>query len=1418
MQSMEEAGTLADRVAIMAAGRLVACETPLRLKSSLGEGYRLSLVLKDSKDETLETVRARVLSHIPAARLTLRDATSVSFTIPFSDASSPAMPALLHWCDEVSASAQGEGQGALLEDYGVSGPDLESVFVKVSAAAKFGLAQAALDVDHHHADEEEEEAGAGVAGLGQAVSAGTTGYSPLHPQSSSAANDATRTPPSRSLVALCSKNLTLIVRQRGLCCCQIMTPLVVLALLLVLRYIIKVEAGTSSITLVPSITVPLNLNVLSPIAGSGSEADTEGGMVVGARVNMSRVDVVQELKYRVWLQPGSALLPAGYKPDLVQWPYYLSIPPSEEGEEEVAWDDGADDAGEGQAEGRMLQSGGDDDDPTTKKELLIPDCVLFFLYAIQPTSPGATAAGALATAVGSFRQVHWHAGKGKPTPPPPATAANAKGFLSHIPSGWCKMRNGTLVPAPYWDSRIDLASAGQPGYDPGSQIDLELDAVLNQLNGVDVNRLLAQPPCWPNETVYNPAAEAQNCPAYLLPDGVVLFHALSAPVLSEGSTRQGQGQGGAYQLSYTLMVNDVTVNTNYHRPNNFSRALFVYGANVSSPLTIDPAKLGLMDELTRAYVAWANLSGAEQNATLGLPTIVAVSTMPFLNVVNLLQIVEIIGGVLHTIVLTLPLPLFVFLPVLEKSEKLLDLQRAMGMRLAPYIAVNYGLNFAIYSTVAGVYWAASAALSFKFFTQTDPTLLAAIIAGYGLALVSISNLLSAFLWSRQAAVILGFTVALLGPLMATAIAAGIYGYSLPISIGGGMPSWYYALPIAGPIFAVTRALYLGTYVCLAKEQCYQSAAAALEPGTEMHACVAALYISALLYFIIALYLDQVLPRAYGVPKHPLFFVPEAWRQAAWARLTGAVDPPALPSAASAAVATRDDRAKEQGSLWSYISRWAGVAGASHSAAVAAFARGEDSDVYSHRELVQSVLWPAAVRAKAGAGAGADGLGAQDEEGQREGGKHVLQRYPVLIKSLRKEFSVPVSSKKSKIDDLGPSKGSVQGGGGRLLGEGEQPLLGTDGQAADERSMLSTDLDVSPDAPKYHETEQLVLGERGVKVAVSDVSLAIPAGACFGLLGENGAGKTTTINMLQGLFAPTDGSAFVCGYDIVKETDAVRLSLGICAQHDIYWPNLTVGEHLLYYARLKGIPHEQERAAVEAAAASVGLAGVANRYAHDLSGGMRRRMSLACALIGQNTGVVLLDEPSTGLDPASKRKLLRLIDSARRQGAAGGRRVFVLISHDLAEVETLASTVAIMTYGRVRCIGTPQQLKGRYGGGYVLQVAYDSSGAGGPAREVAARVEASLLALFPAAKVEARYLGSLTLSLPTKDPRTGQRIPLANAFSTLQTRASACGVTEWSITQPSLQAAFARIVKHYRVGNEQEEEEGFAAPPVSSTAQ
>ncbi|KAL9241235.1 hypothetical protein vseg_015366 [Gypsophila vaccaria] len=217
-----------------------------------------------------------------------------------------------------------------------------------------------------------------------------------------------------------------------------------------------------------------------------------------------------------------------------------------------------------------------------------------------------------------------------------------------------------------------------------------------------------------------------------------------------------------------------------------------------------------------------------------------------------------------------------------------------------------------------------------------------------------------------------------------------------------------------------------------------------------------------------------------------------------------------------------------------------------------------------------------------------------------------------------------------------------------------------------------------------------------KLAVKGLSLGVSRGECFGMLGPNGAGKTSFISMMIGLTKPTSGKALVEGLDIGTQMNEIYTSMGVCPQHDLLWETLTGREHLLFYGRLKNLKGSALEQAVEDSLKSVNLfhGGVGDKFAGKYSGGMKRRLSVAISLIG-DPKVVYMDEPSTGLDPASRNNLWNVVKQAK-QG-----RAIILTTHSMEEAEVLCDRIGIFVDGGLQCIGNPKQLKGRYGGTFVF---------------------------------------------------------------------------------------------------------------------
>lgn len=238
-----------------------------------------------------------------------------------------------------------------------------------------------------------------------------------------------------------------------------------------------------------------------------------------------------------------------------------------------------------------------------------------------------------------------------------------------------------------------------------------------------------------------------------------------------------------------------------------------------------------------------------------------------------------------------------------------------------------------------------------------------------------------------------------------------------------------------------------------------------------------------------------------------------------------------------------------------------------------------------------------------------------------------------------------------------------------------------------------------------------------KVAVRGLSFGLPRGECFGFLGINGAGKTSTLNMLTGAVLPSGGRAFLGGHDIVMEQWKVRRLLGYCPQHDALLDRLTVREHLELFGRIKGLSRAVLAGYCNSIMDDLSLSDHVDKLAMTLSGGNKRKLSLAIALMG-SPPLVLLDEPSTGVDPAARRLMwdaVSAISTARKECSV------MLTTHNMEEAEALCSRIGIMVGGRLQCIGSNQHLKARFGTGYQLEarLACPSAAEAGKAAEARA---------------------------------------------------------------------------------------------------
>ncbi|HKW50099.1 MAG TPA: ATP-binding cassette domain-containing protein [Candidatus Eisenbacteria bacterium] len=223
---------------------------------------------------------------------------------------------------------------------------------------------------------------------------------------------------------------------------------------------------------------------------------------------------------------------------------------------------------------------------------------------------------------------------------------------------------------------------------------------------------------------------------------------------------------------------------------------------------------------------------------------------------------------------------------------------------------------------------------------------------------------------------------------------------------------------------------------------------------------------------------------------------------------------------------------------------------------------------------------------------------------------------------------------------------------------------------------------------------------GEFLADDDLNFTVAQGEIFGILGPNGAGKSTLIRMLDTLLAPTSGIARVMGHDVAKETAAVRHEIGVISQANTVDQDLSAWESLDIYGKFYGLPRKVRRQRATELLEAVGLTDWKDRAAGTYSGGMRRRLEIARGLI-HRPHVFILDEPTTGLDPQSRRVIWELLEGLRSQGDL----TILLCTHYMDEADRLCDRLAIIDHGKIVALGSPRELKSSVPGQDILTVQF-----------------------------------------------------------------------------------------------------------------
>jgi len=310
------------------------------------------------------------------------------------------------------------------------------------------------------------------------------------------------------------------------------------------------------------------------------------------------------------------------------------------------------------------------------------------------------------------------------------------------------------------------------------------------------------------------------------------------------------------------------------------------------------------------------------------------------------------------------------------------------------------------------------------------------------------------------------------------------------------------------------------------------------------------------------------------------------------------------------------------------------------------------------------------------------------------------------------------------------------------------------------------------------------------VAVDGIDFTVTKGESFGFLGPNGAGKTSTMRMIGAVSPISGGSLSVLGLDPSTDGPRLRSRLGVVPQDNNLDEELPVVDNLMMYGRYFDLDKATLKDRIDELLEFVQLTEKRTARVESLSGGMKRRLSLGISLIG-DPKILLLDEPSTGVDPDTRRAIWDIISRENKQAG----RTIILTTHSMLEADTLSTRIGIMSKGRLKCLGTQQHLKAKYGEGHLLTINLapaDDDEERGTDANVQHRVD-TIITPFVAtricadARLDTLYGHVATYILPSV------KVTMSKVFSEMEGNKKRLAISDWGINQSSLEEVFVKIV-------------------------
>ncbi|CAL6005865.1 ABC_transporter family protein [Hexamita inflata] len=697
-------------------------------------------------------------------------------------------------------------------------------------------------------------------------------------------------------------------------------------------------------------------------------------------------------------------------------------------------------------------------------------------------------------------------------------------------------------------------------------------------------------------------------------------------------------------------------------------------------------------------------------------------------------------------------PLFAYQMSQEKGEGLLSLQQMMGLRYYPRYFADMIFQLVIGVVLFGVIIGCCAIFGLEYVSHTYW----GIWFLYGMLFVFnipiLSQLFSSFTDSGKTASIVSLLVIIIEGYFCSSWVSETYE---PTTINRTVSMWYALIPGVGPIIALAMVnslivpqnpldyLSSGKYFKLVK---VADGSMTADVGYEVAWAIVLGFISIVIYALLSIYIDRITPRRNGIPEHPLFFIQSLYERASvnarrvfveitWASAFWAVGQMFVhPKILLISEAEIDQFVSEERHKCEQDE--------------------VDEDEISQSGGTSSTTFDYLKGGKDNTTTGSE-LSAPSQSGNN------MQR------QIQKEY---VHQNKMSIRD--PD----------LISEKERTIQGLTASNGQIPLVRLLNLRKTYPATRYTPAKHAV---RGVYYTVGE-------NECLCLLGANG--KTSQINILCMLFKPTNGTAYICGKSINdrRSQQYIQTNLGVCPQFDILYPTMSIRQHLRFYARIKGVHKSIQEEHISDLLEAVELTKQQDQASKSLSGGMKRRLSISIALCSKPK-VLIFDEPSSGLDVATRRQLWNVIIKARQ-----GRAV-LLTTHAMEEAECLSTRIAIMAEGKIRCIGTASSLQKKFGSGYQLTICVDrekitkadpvyvgsvylsSKGEQIAHQKITNEISQRLI-------LASCYQGSLVYIIP-------ENVVISELFGKMErlVKDLESGICDWGLNQTSLESVFMKVV-------------------------